>query len=192
MPRVGDELLLLLGRFDDRVNGPARQKDDQHIDQREADSKRNARPDSKRSNRAQLLIAVEEDRDIAVFAFFYHAKFVAGGIKAVARAVLQGGLDIGVRIVLRHGGDVREISAVKISVCVKAQVKIARGVRRFGVERSSRAVRLARRLAVRLFLQLGRRVILFRRKLFFPVSGSCAFASSVSAVRFVGIVPWFS
>ena len=42
MPRVGDKLLLLLGSSDNRVNGPARQKDDQHIDQCKADRVGNA------------------------------------------------------------------------------------------------------------------------------------------------------
>lgn len=120
MPRVGDELLLLLGSSDNRVNGPARQKDDQHIDQRKADRVGNTRPDGNRPDGAQLLIAVEEDSNIAAFAFFYYAEFIAGGIKAVARAMLQGSFNIGIRVVLRHGGNVRKIAAVEISVRVKA------------------------------------------------------------------------
>ena len=147
MPGVGDELLLLLRRPHDRVDGTAREQHHEYIHQPQAHRVGNAGPDRQRLRRAQLLIAVEEHRHIASPALIRHAVAVAA-VKAVARTVAQRRLQIRVRVRLRHGGDVRKILAGEIPVRVEAQVKIARGKRRFGGEQPARRLGLGGRREV--------------------------------------------
>ena len=63
---VRDELLLPLGRLNDRRDGPARAEHNHHIHQRHSHGCGGQRHPRERHDRVQLLIAVEEDGHPAV------------------------------------------------------------------------------------------------------------------------------
>ena len=90
---IRDELLLPLGRLNDRRDGPARAEHDDAIHQRHAHGRGGQRHPRKRHDRVQLLIAVEEDCHPAVGVRMDDVVFIPRCV-AEARAVAQCGGEI--------------------------------------------------------------------------------------------------
>ena len=133
--RVGDELLLPLGRLHDRRDGPARAEHNNHIHQRHAHGCGGQRHPRERHDRVHLLITVEKDGHPAVGIRMDDVVFIPRRV-AEARAVAQRGSEILRRVALGHGGDMRQIRLLEIAVAIIAQHEVARGVRCLGRERT--------------------------------------------------------